>query len=685
LLRNYKFLILIRFGPTGLQLCPPALVRPLESLDPTAPHRATLHSEQFYRQLAALVADFVYEESVRQDGGHSTVFLGLEVTAVTGYTSDAIYRMGGWKALVLEADQHLLVRREADLNAGRVARTELRLRTRDGAIRHLRDDARPVREPGSGTILTIIGAIRDITSERESQAAIDRYRTHLEALFNNSQTSFVLLDPSGIILTANRMAQETALATLGRELPVGQAILPCLDESHRTEFAANFERALRDHHLISEARHDTPHGPVWLQYNFTPVHNDAGNVAGVSWSAIDISARKQFEEELIGSKEEAEEMSRLKSAFLANMSHEIRTPLTTILGYAALLAEEAPEDLREFTDIIERGGHRLLETLNSVLDLSMLEASTVRTRPAAIDLVPEVQEKVAIFHGLAEEKAVEIAFECLTPSLVAEVDMACFDRILNNLLGNAVKFTQVGRITVTLHAAAGEFHVAITDTGVGISPEFLPHVFEEFKQESTGSNRAFEGTGLGLAITRRLVHLLGGTVKVVSEKGSGSTFTVSLPLVQPAPVVPHRMARAPENRFTPPLWPVPMRRPRLLVLEDSPDTAQLLERLLSEHFIPTLVTTPEEACAAVRAESFDAFLLDINLTSPQSGIDVLKQLRTIPETGPGPMFAVTAFALPGDRERFLAAGFHGYISKPFSRKALINNIFRAIPGPSSVA
>ena len=657
-------------------------MRPQESAEPSVPARATLHSEQFYRQLAALVADLVYEESVCADGSHRIVFLGLEVTTVTGYTSDAIYRLGGWQELVVEEDRPLLRQREAELNAGRVSRTEFRLRTREGGVRHLRDDARPVHEPGSGTILTIIGAIRDITTERESQAAMDRYRTHLEALFNNSQTSFVLLDPAGHILTANRMAQETARATLGRELQVGQLVLIHLDPAYREEFERLFQRALQDEHLISEACHLTPHGPVWLQYNFTPVHDDVGQVSGVSWSAIDITERRRFEEELIASKEKAEEMSRLKSSFLANMSHEIRTPLTTILGYASLLADEAPAELQEYTHVIARGGHRLLDTLDSVLDLSMLEASAMRTRPMPVDLVPEVQDKAAIFHGLAEEKGVSILFACAHESLVAEVDPNCFDRILNNLLGNAVKFTSAGAVTVNLESSGCEVVLRVSDTGIGISPEFLPHIFEEFKQESSGINRSFEGSGLGLSITHRLIHLMGGRIEVDSRPGVGSTFTVILPLAHPATATARPPDQPHVGHLTPPLHPIPERRPRILVLEDIPDTGQLLQRLLADHFEATVVTEPAALFTAFSEQPFAALLLDIHLGSTISGTEVLGALRQRPEGAQVPVLAMTAYALPGDRERFLAAGFSGYISKPFSRQTLIDTLFRVLAAPA---
>ncbi len=264
---------------------------------------------------------------------------------------------------------------------------------------------------------------------------------------------------------------------------------------------------------------------------------------------LDVTERERREQALRASKQRAEqaqteaeearavaeEASRLKSALLANMSHEVRTPLTSVIGFAEVLGEmdlEPPAD--RFTRMIYRGGRRLLDTLNSMLDLSQLEAGAVTMRPKTVAIGPLVRDLVADFELRAQEASVELMVDAPAPSVLATVDVGGLERVVNNLLSNAIKFTGEGqapggRVAVDLRAAADQLTLVVTDTGVGIEEGFLPDLFEAFKQESTGDGRGFEGSGLGLAITSELVGLMGGAISVESVKGEGTTFTVTLP------------------------------------------------------------------------------------------------------------------------------------------------------------
>lgn len=239
-----------------------------------------------------------------------------------------------------------------------------------------------------------------------------------------------------------------------------------------------------------------------------------------------------YREQLLEAKEQAEEMSRLKSAFLATMSHEIRTPLTSILGFAELLGSmDLSRSADEFAALIHDSGQRLQETLTSVLDLSQLEAGSMKLHPEEVDVGAQVQELTDRFrpHACSAHVALQVA---LPPQPIwAVVDRTALRRVINNLLSNAIKFTEEdGRVTVTLSTEAEAFTLTVADTGIGIDSAFIPHLFEAFKQESSGDARAFEGSGLGLAITKKLVDLMEGTIEVESAKGKGATFAVHLPL-----------------------------------------------------------------------------------------------------------------------------------------------------------
>ncbi len=252
----------------------------------------------------------------------------------------------------------------------------------------------------------------------------------------------------------------------------------------------------------------------------------------------DITRQKEIERELIEAREKAEEMTRLKSAFLANMSHEIRTPLTAIIGFAQILNDEVPEHLKEFSQMIEQGGLRLLDTLNAVLDMSRLESGNMQLAPAPLCLNEEVQEVVDLMQPVARKKGLELIAILPEEPVWMTTDQGCIRRILDNLVGNALKFTEEGFVQVQVTPLKDEVLIEVIDTGIGISKEFLPHIFEDFRQESQGYTRTHEGSGLGLSITRRLVQLMGGTISVESVKGEGSIFRVTLPLNVPEQASP---------------------------------------------------------------------------------------------------------------------------------------------------
>ena len=242
---------------------------------------------------------------------------------------------------------------------------------------------------------------------------------------------------------------------------------------------------------------------------------------------------------------QAEEMARLKSAFLANMSHEIRTPLTAIIGYAQVLGEEVSEDQRGLVRPIEHGGRRLLDTLNSVLDLARLQAGRFDLRMEAVDLAEEAHALGDLLRPLAHAQGLALIVHAPPNGLVACADRSALQRVLTNLVSNAVKFTDAGRITLSADADERHVRLRVRDTGRGIGNAFLPSLFEEFRQESDGLTRSHEGSGLGLAITRHLVQLMDGSIAVESALGVGSVFTVTLdrlatPASSPPPTAPLR-------------------------------------------------------------------------------------------------------------------------------------------------
>jgi PAS domain S-box-containing protein len=254
---------------------------------------------------------------------------------------------------------------------------------------------------------------------------------------------------------------------------------------------------------------------------------DQPGVEGILVNVRDVTQRRQSERELLRAKEQAEEMVELKNAFLANMSHEIRTPLTAIMGFADALLREMSGQEQEFARLIRDGGKRLSETLNSVLALARLEANESELALETVNVRDVVEETVELFRSMVEQEDLALQVD-VEDGVWAHADRGALMRILNNLVSNAVKFTEEGTVRIRVRGGDDSVLLHVEDTGIGINETFQDELFDEFKQESTGRDRNYEGTGLGLTITERLTELMDGEISVNSEKGEGSVFTVRL-------------------------------------------------------------------------------------------------------------------------------------------------------------
>ncbi|MBI5401865.1 MAG: PAS domain S-box protein [Ignavibacteriae bacterium] len=419
-------------------------------------------------------------------------------------------------------------------------------------------------------------------------------------------------------------------------------------------------------------------GEIYWEFAvMSPIKNDKGETTHLLSVKEDITKRKQTEEELRIAKERAEEASRLKSNFLANMSHELRTPMTGILGFAELMHNELLEpELKEMAGMILKGGLRLTDTLNSILDLSSIEANKINIKIQKKNIIELIKDSIKLFELSANQKGVFVKFLPDKDTPKTRIDERLFIQVLNNLINNAIKFTEAGEIKVLCgrhHSDDGDYtFVKVKDTGIGILPKDIERIFEPFRQVSEGLDRKYEGTGLGLTISKKFVELMGGVLTVESKISKGSVFTVLLPADES-----ENGNGCIEKTLTVERSRIFESIPNILHVEDDMLGRKVVKVLLKKDCNVTSLEDGESALQLAKREKFDLVLMDINLRGI-SGIETAQAMRTIPGYENIPIVAVTAYAMVGDKEEFIRNGCTHYLSKPFTKENLIKVIQEAI-------
>ncbi len=400
----------------------------------------------------------------------------------------------------------------------------------------------------------------------------------------------------------------------------------------------------------------------------------------------EISERRQVDIDLKKALKNAEDANYLKNAFLANMSHEIRTPLNGIIGFSSLLASELSiredPELYEYAEGIEKSGDRLLHLLNNILDISRIEANDMEIKLAPCQTNEIVKNISELYSFKANEKGLILnaKFNEIPNAIADEVNLT---KIISDVIDNAIKYTVKGFINVITDYDPEENQVLIMikDTGIGIDESYLKHIFETFSQESLGYSREFQGAGLGLPLAKRVIELMGGKIKVESKKSEGTTVTLFINAeteesIDTIPQIKKEIVTLKDK--------IEKDKIDIFIVEDDKMNRMVIEKMLDKIGNNTSAVDGEETIKIIgenykKGKIFEIMLFDINLPAPWDGIKLKNEIKKRwPEYKNIPFVAQTAYAMSGDKERLLEAGFDSYISKPVNKNKLINIIYNQL-------
>lgn len=505
----------------------------------------------------------------------------------------------------------------------------------------------------------------------------------MAAIVQSSDDAIISKDLTGIIQTWNEAAERvfgyTMAEAIGRSITM---LVPPDRAGEEMEILAKLGRGQRvDGFETVRLRKDGTPIDVWV--TVSPLMNSDGKVIGAANVSRDITERKRAERErehLLSSerfaRREAERTNRMKDEFLATLSHELRTPLNAILGWSHLLGSGKldPGEFTEAVSTIERNARVQMQLIEDLLDMSRIISGKLRLEVRRVDLVKVIAAATESIRPAAAAKNIALTQNITTQGATINGDPSRLQQIVWNLLSNAVKFTPAGgKIEIQLRRADQYVELIISDTGQGISPEFLPNLFGRFQQADSSTTRHHGGLGLGLAIVKNLVELHGGTVRALSNGlNQGTTFTISIPISSPG-AEPDDLSTGPAETDSHTELMSRLKTMHVMVVDDEPDARELVKRILNG-FDAQVTTAGSGAEALDTLEKIrpDVLVSDIGMPD-MDGYEFLRRLRKRPSDQGGsiPAVALTAFARSEDRMRALMSGYQMHVSKPVEPSELL--------------
>ena len=598
---------------------------------------------------------------------------------IFGYTADEV--VGKSVTILIPKDHEdeepaILAR----LKAGeRIEHYETVRLHKDGRLIDISLTVSPIQGP-KGEIIGASKIARDVTDQRKARKELDEANERLRLALAASRLGDWSWDAKTDELKLSKTAANVFDVSPDSKLTRAQ-MRSLLREEDREPVMAVVENALAAaiDYEVEYCIHRKDGSEAWVLGKGRGIYDQDGTLVGMLGFVQDISTRKAAEAELERLYRQAEESSRLKEEFLATISHELRTPLSAILGWARMLrlGQLSQEHTAKALETIERNARAQAQLVDDLLDVSRIITGKLRMDVRPSDPSSFIDAAVESVRPAAEAKGVRVLKVMDTGPVSIPGDPVRLQQVVWNLLSNAIKFTpRGGRVQIRSERVNSHLEIVVTDTGQGISPDFLPHVFDRFRQADQKTSRQHGGMGLGLAIVRHLVELHGGTVNATSEgEGKGATFTVMLPItplyhIDSAVGRVHPAARdlLPPDEGTDRLDGLD-----ILVVDDEPDTRELLKQGLEFCGAKVRVAgSAPEAVDSIMASIPDILISDVGMPGID-GYDLIRQIRGLPPERGGKVAAIalTAYTRIEDRLHALRAGYDMHVPKPVELAELV--------------
>jgi PAS domain S-box-containing protein len=516
---------------------------------------------------------------------------------------------------------------------------------------------------------TIQGTLIDISERKRNEREIHKLSRAVE----QNPAGIMITDLNGRIEYVNPSFEKITELTF--EEIKGRNFRTLRDEySDYNTFTQIWNTIIRGQEWKGELKTTRKDGlEFWEAVSISAIKNEKGEITHFILVEEDVTKKKELELELKRAVDRAEESNRLKTSLLSNMSHELRTPLTGILGLSQILLEEFTNS--HFASLIKKiyySGKRLMITLNSILDLSEIESNTALIKTVVYDICGEIRYLLSQYEIAAEEKGLTFEIEIADRKSAVFADERMCNQIIINLVDNAVKYTFSGGIKIKIESrllnGSKFIQLCVSDTGIGISNENIPIIFEEFRQVSEGYNRSFEGAGLGLTLVKKMLKLIGGEIAVESRLDEGSSFTILLPATDN----PYSIDEEERQQITDEVSGNVKRVPfaDILLVEDNEINTEVIKCYIESFCNVENAGNGVDAIAMAAKKKYDVILMDINLGSDMDGVTASKEIRKIAGYKDTPIVAITGYALSGDKEKLFAEGLTHYLPKPFEKDDL---------------